>query len=45
MLVIISALFYNIIKRYLRLVFTSEGVGVGVAIGSVELYNLVKTVF
>ena len=41
MLVIISALFYNIIKSYYMLVFTSEGVGVGVVIRRVELYHLV----
>ena len=43
-LVIISALFI-ISKSYLRLVFTSDGVGVGVIIKSIELYDLVKRVF
>ena len=31
--------------RNLRLIFTSDGVGVGVVIRSVKLYDLVKTAF
>lgn len=34
-----------ILLRDSSLVFTSDGIGVGVVIRSVELYNLVKAVF
>ena len=51
-----NAAFYMSIEPYkrselkpasaiLRLVFTSDGVGVGVVIRSVKLYDLVKTAF